>query len=126
MESLFSVAIAGALGSGARYLVSAWAVRRFGTSFPYGTLAVNVVGSFLMCLVMELAVHTSLVPVGVRLTITTGFLGGLTTYSTFNFEMLTLFGERPRARGFAYFAATLLGCFAAGVLGIVVARVVMR
>ena len=126
MDRFLWITLAGAFGSGARYLVSAWTLHRFGSAFPWGTLAVNVVGCFLICFVMELAVHTSLVPVTVRYALTTGFLGGLTTYSTFNFEALTLFGKGERKKAVAYLTATLLGGFGAGIVGIVVARALMR
>ena len=126
MDRFLWITLAGAFGSGARYLVSTWALHRFGTAFPWGTLLVNVVGCFLICLLMELAVHTSLVPPMARFASTTGFLGGLTTYSTFNFETLTLFGKGERKTAAAYFMATLVGGFGAGLVGIVVARVAMR
>ncbi len=121
MERFLIVCGAGALGCGARYLVSTWAAGRSG-GFPYGTLIVNVVGSFLITLVIELAARMADFSPNLRLALTTGFLGGLTTYSSFNHESTALLLEGQAARGVANIVATLLGCLAAGLLGLVVAR----
>ncbi len=119
---VFLVAFGGALGTLARYSVGLWATRTYGASFPYGTLIVNLVGCFLIALVAQLAASTSLVSPTLRLTLTTGFIGGLTTYSSFNLETTNLLRERGAASGFAYLGLTLFGCFAAGLLGLAVAK----
>jgi fluoride ion exporter CrcB/FEX len=59
MERLFWICLAGAAGTGTRYLIALWAAQRFGSSFPYGTLIVNVTGCFLIALIMQAAVATS-------------------------------------------------------------------
>jgi CrcB protein len=89
MERFLIVCAGSAVGGGARYLVSVWAGERFGTAFPYGTLIVNLVGCFLITFVMHVAAVTQM-PVQWRLLLTTGFMGGLTTYSSFDFETTTL------------------------------------
>ena len=122
MAQLFWICLAGAVGTGARYGVGLWAARVLGTAFPYGTLAVNLVGSFLISVVLVLAVSTDHIGPTLRLTLTTGFMGGLTTYSSFNYETLKLLQERAWGPGLLYVLATFGGCLAAGALGIVVAR----
>ena len=119
MERFLIVCGAGAAGCGTRYLVSLWTAKRFGSGFPWGTLIVNVVGSFAIAFVLELS--TSRISPNLRLALTTGFLGGLTTYSSFNYESTALLSSQP-ARGFINIAVTLLGCLLAGYLGLVLAR----
>ncbi len=112
------VCVGGALGSGARYLVSTWAAAAFGAAFPFGTLIVNVAGSFLIAFIMRLALATELVPPLVRLFLTTGILGGFTTYSTFNYETLRLLDEGSFSTAAANLALTVGGCLVAGLAGL--------
>jgi len=84
------ICLGGAFGTGARYGVQILAVRWMGSSFPYGTLAVNVLGSILIGLVNEVAFTSSLIPPTVRVMLTIGVMGGFTTYSSFSFETLEL------------------------------------
>ena len=87
MVRFFWVCLAGALGTGVRYLVTLAAVRSFGVGFPWGTLAVNLVGCFFMSLVAYAGARAVISP-DTRVVLATGFLGGLTTYSAFNWESL--------------------------------------
>ena len=80
---------AGALGSGARYLVGLWAFERFGAGFPYGTLFVNVIGSFALGAVVHVASASAWSP-ELRGAVAIGLLGGFTTYSSFNQETLAM------------------------------------
>jgi CrcB protein len=121
MTRLLWVCIAGALGTGLRYLSGLAAARLFGTTFPWGTLIVNVVGCFLMSIVAYAGAKLLISP-GMRLALATGFMGGLTTYSAFNWETLSYVQDRAWGMGLANLGATLFGCMAAGVLGLVVAR----
>jgi CrcB protein len=122
MERFFWICLAGALGTGARHLVNVWTAERFGTAFPYGTLAVNFVGCFLIALVMRLALHTPTFSPELRLALTTGFLGGLTTYSSFNYEMTALYREGTRAMALVYGGTTVASCAVAGLLGLALAE----
>ena len=115
------VCLGGALGSGARYATSLWAAAAIGTAFPFGTLIVNVGGSFLLGFLMHIC--TRLSP-ELRLALTTGVMGGFTTYSTFNYETTQYFREGAWAVGAVNVAATVIGCLAAGLLGLALARLI--
>ena len=121
MERLVWICLAGAAGTGARYLVSVWAADRLGTAFPYGTLVVNVTGCFLIALVMHAAYAMSWPPM-VRGVLVVGFLGGFTTYSSFNHETSSLLQAGAAAPAAANALATIGGGFLAGWLGLTVAR----
>jgi CrcB protein len=110
-----------ALGGGARYLVYLWAVSRGFTAFPWATLIVNVVGCFCIMVVVTVAASMS-VPTNLRLFLSTGIMGGLTTYSTFDAETTRLLQDGATATALLNIGATLIICFVAGLLGIVVAR----
>jgi CrcB protein len=116
------ICAAGALGTGTRFLISGWALAVLGAGFPYGTLAVNVVGSFLIGLVMQVGLATPLLSPTLRMTLTTGFIGGFTTYSTFNYETIRLVQDGAWKLAIGNVAITLATCFAAGLAGIVLGR----
>jgi len=118
MARLLWICLGGAIGTGARYLLSGWLLRHAGPGFPYGTLAVNVIGSFLLGLILQVPLTAESLPLDLRLTLTTGVMGGFTTYSTFNHETLSfLRGDSPLL-GFAYLGITITACLLAGALGI--------
>jgi CrcB protein len=87
---LFLVAVGGAVGSSLRYLVATAAIAWLGPTFPWGTLAVNLAGSFAIGLVQQLAVEGLVLSENTRLLLSTGVLGGLTTYSAFSYESVRL------------------------------------
>lgn len=122
MERLAWVCLGSAIGGGARYLVSLGALRLLGGSFPYGTLAVNVLGSFAIGLVVHVGTSSTLLSPEARLFLATGVLGGLTTYSTFNYETLALVAEGDWPLAAANLLGTVTACLAAGILGIAAAR----
>ena len=121
MERFFWICLAGAAGTGARYLVALWAAQRLGTTFPYGTLFVNLSGCFLIALVMQSAATIAWPPT-LRSAITVGFIGGLTTYSSFNYESTRLVQEGAPDLAAVNAVVTLLGCFIAGWLGVFASR----
>jgi fluoride exporter len=122
MERLAWVCLGSALGGGARYLLSLAALQWLGSGFPFGTLVVNVLGSFLIGLVMTVGIETTLLSPTARLFIATGVLGGLTTYSTFNYETLGLASEGDWLRAALNLAATVAACLIAGALGLASGR----
>ena len=119
---LVLICLGGALGTGLRYPVTGVAARGFGPAFPYGTLAVNVLGSFLIGLVQEIALTTLVPAPTVRLFLTVGVLGGFTTYSTFNYETLQYLREGRAFLALLNVTATLCVCLLTGWLGLVAAR----
>lgn len=121
----FLVAVGGALGSMARYWVGGLAPRLFGEAFPYGTLVVNVIGSFLISVVMGVSLASTLIPVNLRILLTTGIIGGFTTYSAFNYESLALLQQRLWFTGSLNIAATVVGCLVAGLLGLMAAKLLV-
>lgn len=109
------VGLGGALGSMARYHVGLLAVRR-GATFPWSTLAVNLLGSLLLAALMQ-AFLRGRVDDPVRLALGVGVLGGFTTYSTFNQETLIMAQAGAWGRAAGYVTLTVLGGLAAGALG---------
>jgi CrcB protein len=126
MSKLLLVALGGAIGSAARYLTGLGMQSLLGVSFPYGTLAVNVMGSFFMCAVMHLSGSANIVTPELRLLLTTGVMGGFTTYSAFDYEAYRYVQQGSHGTAGLYVGVTLLACFAAGAAGDLVARLVVR
>jgi len=116
------ICAAGAVGTGARYLMSGWALAVLGAGFPYGTLAVNVLGSFAIGFVMQVGLATPLLSPTLRLTLTTGFLGGFTTYSSFNYETIRYLQDGAWRLAAANVVVTLAVCLIAGIAGVALAR----
>ena len=114
---LLWISLAGAAGTAARYLLSTAVVARLGV--PYGTLAVNLIGSFAGGVIFTLAERLD---PALRLVLATGFLGGFTTYSAFNTEVLgsAIGGDVRMAIG--YLTATVVGCLIAGFAGAAASR----
>ncbi len=110
---------AGGLGCATRYLIAQWIGVR---PFPYATLVVNIVGSFLIALVLEVSLRVASFPPHLRLALSTGFMGGLTTYSSFNYETTTLAAQGSSGRALLNVGVTLIGCVLAGLLGLWLAR----
>jgi len=122
MERFLWICFAGALGTGVRYLVGVWAGQRLGASFPYGTLIVNVAGCFLIALITHAALSMASFSPTVRLALTTGFLGGLTTYSSFAYETTRLAQDGAIGAAFLNFGITTVACFGAVLLGLALAQ----
>jgi CrcB protein len=119
---LLIVCLGGAAGSGARFLLSTAIARAAGQGFPWWTWTVNVLGCFALEVVLGLAAGALRISPHVQLLLTTGFMGGFTTYSSYNTEVLALFRAGQWRLGSAYVAATLAGCLVAGALGAALAR----
>ena len=122
MYRFLLVCLGGAVGTGARYLVSLAAPRLLGPAFPYGTLAVNALGSFLLGAIMHVGLTTNLIPPTTRLVLATGVMGGFTTYSTFNYETLEYVRQGAFVLAGLNMAATLVLCLVAGALGVATGR----
>ena len=120
---LLLICLGGAIGTGARYLTQLWALAAFGAAFPFGTLIVNTLGSFLIAFIVEMAGTTNVISPDVRLMLTAGVMGGFTTYSAFNFETTAYLRMGQWGTAAANVGATLLGCLAAGFAGVALAKV---
>jgi len=122
MDRALLVGVGGFLGSVARYWLAGVVQRWNGTDFPAGTLAVNILGSFVLGLVVALSLERDLVSPNARLFLGAGFCGGFTTMSTFSYETLALLRDGSVVAGMSNIGATLLSCLAAVWLGDTVAR----
>lgn len=122
MTRFLLVCAGGAAGTGARYLVGLAVAARVSSAFPYATLLVNLLGCFLLALVMGLAMAVPSFPAHLRAMLATGFMGGLTTYSTFNLETTRLLDDGATRVAALYLAVTVVGCFVAGLAGMWLAR----
>jgi fluoride exporter len=121
MARFLLICLGGAVGTGARYLFSTAMTRAFG-NFPFGTLGVNVLGSFLASVLMVLALEKSALAPDLRLILVTGVMGGFTTYSSFNYETIRQLQDGAWPVALTYVVATLLGCLLAGWAGLTLAR----
>ncbi len=122
MGRFLLICLGGALGTGARFLISTGMARAFGPEFPRGTILINVTGSFLIALILELSLRTGAISPGMRLFLTTGVMGGYTTYSSFNYETLRLAEDGSAGLAALNLVLTVVGCLVAGVLGLLAAR----
>jgi CrcB protein len=120
--TIMSIAFFGSLGCLCRYFLSTFVYQITGRNFPAGTLAANGLGAFLIGLIMEFSLRSTLVPGTLRLGLTIGFLGGFTTFSTFSYETFRLLEEGQVAVAFINVTASVVLCLALTWLGIAAAR----
>ncbi|MBO2700660.1 fluoride efflux transporter CrcB [Shewanella algae] len=116
MINLTAVALGGATGAVLRYLISIFVLQLFGSGFPFGTLAVNVLGSFLMGMIYALGELSHISP-EIKALVGVGFLGALTTFSTFSNETLLLIQGGELLKAFLNVALNLGLCLAMVYLG---------
>ncbi len=102
-----AVAAGGALGAVARYAMAGLVQRAAGGAFPWGTLAVNILGALLMGIVVEGAARLWSMPSDLRLFLTTGVLGGFTTFSAFSLETALMIEKGDWLPAIAYIAASV-------------------
>ena len=121
----FWVALGGAFGAAARYGVVVWISARWGMTFPWGTLAVNLTGSLAIGFLATLLATRTADPT-LRLLLITGLLGGYTTFSAFSFETLALISAERWAAAAGYITASVLLGLLASALGLALATIVGR
>jgi fluoride exporter len=119
---LWYIAAGSALGGVSRYLLGGMVQRILDTTFPAGTLAVNLTGSFLLGLFLRYALDTPTLTPEVRAFLTIGFCGGYTTFSTFSYETVAMLEDGEWARAGLYAALSVLLALGATILGFLVAR----
>lgn len=122
MLNIVLVAIGGAIGSVARYLVGVWGVKLAGPNFPWGTITVNVVGAFLIGLMVEMVARRFDASSEVRVFIVTGIIGGFTTWSSFTLDAVVLFERGDLGLAAVYMLASLVVSFAAIFAGLALGR----
>jgi CrcB protein len=116
----------GAVGTGARYLLGGLVARWLGPDFPYGTLIINVLGSFSLGLIQQVGLSTLTMPETVRLALAIGVMGGFTTYSSFSYETVRLAEGGSWAAAGTYIALTTGLCLAGCAAGVSLARVLVE
>lgn len=122
---LFVIGLGGALGAMARYGLSGWVQGMVDSTFPLGTLAVNVLGSFLLGFSLYLLESTA--PTAeVRALVTMGFLGAFTTFSTFSYEALVLLEGGEWFRGGLYIGGSLILGLAGVLMGLGMGNLVLQ
>ncbi|NVD41093.1 fluoride efflux transporter CrcB [Ensifer sp. HO-A22] len=122
MSNLLLVGAGGAIGSMARYLVGLWTLHRWGSGFPWGTLGVNITGSFLIGFLAELIMRKFGASAEMRLFLITGVLGGYTTFSAFSLDTITLFERGDAALAITYIAASVVLSIVAVFAGLALMR----
>ncbi|MCZ7886527.1 MULTISPECIES: fluoride efflux transporter CrcB [Agrobacterium] len=122
MINIALVAAGGAIGSVFRYLVGVWSVRLAGAHFPWGTLAVNVAGSFMIGFLVELVARRLNASMEMRLFLVTGVLGGFTTFSSFSLDAVSLFERGTLGLSAVYVLASLVVSIAAVFAGLALGR----
>jgi CrcB protein len=116
------IGIGGFFGAVLRYGINTWLTTRWGAAFPYGTLFVNVSGSFVLGLIIAMLSGDFDVAPDLRLALTVGFLGSYTTFSTFSVDALVLFENGHTLRGLSYVVGSVAGSGLMGAAGLLLGR----
>ena len=125
MQHILLIALGGSLGAVARYGLATWIYGQTGTSFPWGTLIINVTGSFAIGFLVELF-ETTLAPAEWRSFLTIGFLGAYTTFSTFSLESFNLLRDGELRLAAANILLSVIAGLIAVVLGIYAFRLLTK
>jgi len=122
LKDFLAISVAAILGANLRYVISRLAVKEFGPVFPYGTLVINVVGSFIVGLFVIWTTERVLVDPRWRLLVVVGFCGSFTTFSSYAFESMALFEQGQWGLMLANVFANNLLCLAGALAGMAAAR----
>lgn len=117
LQKIIYVGIGGFIGAAIRYIVTVQSAKIINSNMPLGTLIVNVVGGFLIGVIMELSMSTDLISPNLKLFLTTGIMGGLTTFSTFSYETINLIYDGRYILGIANILLNVLLSLGGVVLG---------
>ncbi|WP_297635284.1 fluoride efflux transporter CrcB [uncultured Clostridium sp.] len=119
------VGAGGFIGAALRYIISLNATKAFGTHFPYGTLIANILGAIIIGFVMKLSLDSAMVSPNMRLFLTTGMMGGLTTFSTFSYETIGLLSSGELGVGVVNIGLNLGLSLIGVVVGMTIARLLV-
>ncbi len=125
MNNLLAVAVGAAVGANLRYGLALWAAQRFGTSWPYGTLLINLLGCLLIGVLLTFSSLRLPLSEPLRLLLVTGLLGGFTTFSTFGYESFSLLSSGDWLGLGLYLVASVLGGLLAVALGVWLVRIIV-
>ena len=124
MMQLLVIGAGGAIGAIARYLLSSWVYSLSGRAFPWGTLAVNLLGSLLIGFFSVWLLERMTLSSEMRALLMVGFLGAFTTFSTFSLETLLLLQEGAVARAGVNIVVSVITCIFAAWMGTLIARAI--
>ncbi len=124
MQHILLVALGGGLGAALRHLANMGALRLFGPNFPYGTMAVNILGSFAMGVFIEVLARRSGSPNELRLFVATGILGGFTTFSAFSLDFVVLVQRGALSSALFYALASVILSILALFIGLWLVRTI--
>ena len=122
MKDFLAISIAAILGANLRYILSRFAVKEFGPVFPYGTLIINVLGSFIVGLFVTWTTERVLVDPRWRLLVVVGFCGSFTTFSSYAYESMAFFEQGQWGLMLANLFSNNLLCLGGALAGIALAR----
>ena len=122
MSIYIAIAVGGSMGAVSRYWVSTTTYQWLGLAFPYGTLAVNLLGSLAMGFLSVLLVYRLQVSEEVRIGILSGFLGSFTTFSTFAIDTLELGMDDSLSKAMLYILLSVLLCVFGALAGLLAAK----
>ena len=122
MTNLLAIAVGGAFGAVGRFASSQWIYSLLGRSFPYGTLFVNFIGSFIMGFLAILLIERIAAGPELRAFLLIGFLGSFTTFSTFSLETVHLFSNGESLKAFINMLLSVFVCVTACWLGMILGR----
>jgi CrcB protein len=124
MKTAITIALFCAGGGLTRYYLSGWVHSLLGWSFPWGTLVVNVIGAYLIGLIMEMSLLNAAIPGILRHGLIVGFMGGLTTFSAFSYETFKLLEDGRLVLAFTNILASVVVCLLCTWLGIITVRTI--
>lgn len=124
-QLILIVGCGGFIGAALRYLISINAAKLFGADFPYGTLIANIIGAIIIGFVMRLSLDTVMISPNAKLFLTTGMMGGLTTFSTFSYETVSMLNAGEYIIGAVNLGLNVILSFVGVIIGMAFAKLLV-